>query len=1127
MSGYDDFGLGLQVGAGGQIWVSAASRLGHVHGVTSVEPGSDVLEELFLQLYDLLDAIRFAEAFDATPISEALGSIAFGEPVVRELFQAARGAAADRGRQLIVRVQAAPQLAALPWELLPDPSSALEDRELRHLALSPDVHVVRLPRGRTYPNESEPLSPPLNLLVVLSSPMGEQPEDDTLTFDIYQAKRDLLAELGELESGGWLNVDVEDRPTMENLQRRIGSKRRGYHLLHYLGHAEPDLLLLEDEQGRRRDANGTQLVEWLQTCPDLRLVTFAGCETARPGGDPETLADTTKWQVLLSLAERASQGSSPLVLGMQAVLPFRTEWLLTRALYQALASGNTIVDALRLARHAVRSDEQVRQGLLDWAIPALFMTSEEPAPLLERTGAPPPRTRRACNVTKLDPPPAGAGLIGRDVALRQAVEVLAGRTSERVLLISGGSGTRARELLDRSLDEIVDEVSDVVSAPYSTLTDEAEAGPFLAATDGDVSLEKVLRANLCAAVSQHLQRSDSRSRERRREWTLRRWWAWLAEDLADRRAVIAIDGLDVLRLTSEPVRVLAGAWLAKSFPASGQQDTAGPDLAEFVEQLRDPGPKRQREKSERLVRDFLSFVGGSSDDPVAREVLADEAEDLLNVRVAAAWTTSKPTPRSGRRAAPPTAEELDRRRRELKDVRAGITAVAEMLTKVVRRSQTCRVALVVDEPPEGFLREIDDLVFPMRLGEITWPEMWRWIRRNLPGLRGFGQDRLDGVWRKYLGSEVGPWHELEQRVRTGAVNSGFTSPGDDAEGVETPESGLEHLALQIASRRVARRREVRGDAEPRSWRRQDRPLVVAAAASFGDDDSSDSGDDTPWQLPFATFHARLKGLAEAHGVGGRVTTTTAYQQDTLVVLVPVPSPFSSGGAQTSDILLWYEKVAASQPDILLLDFGSEERSEIDERVRRALFPAHRTLQIAAGGNTPTAGPIWPAWDDDVLSVGALGEDGRIREFSTRSRAERKPDVFAADTFEPGDKRRGTSFAAANVVVAAILVWTLLPERTARGLRGFLLQAAKPLEPRKSRKWPRRLDLDEAVAAARRERVEAALRRGGRASIQAIVAMTGLNWQWAKTTLDELDAANRVAPVSVGRGGEVYELLEAG
>ena len=966
MTGYDDFVLGLQLGEGRQIWVSAVSRLGHVHGVTAVQPGVDVLSELFEHLYDMLDAVRFAQDFDEMAFSQALGDIAFGEPVVRELFQAARGAAADRGRQLIVRIQASPRLSALPWELLPDPSTPPSGAGFRHLTLAPDVHVVRLSRGRTYPIRSEPLEPPLNLLVVLSSPMGERPGDDTLTFDIYEAKRNLLGELMTLQDGGWLNIDVEDRPTMDNLRRRIGSKRRGYHLLHYLGHAEPDLLLLEDQRGRRRDVNGAHLVDWLRSCPDLRLVTFAGCETARPGGDPSLSSASSDWQQLLSLAERAAQGSSPVVLGMQAVLPFRTEWLLTRSLYQALASGNTIVDALRLAREAVRSDESrtpdrprvppgaapVPEGairrpkLIDWAIPALFLNSAEPAPLLDRAGSPPTRPRSHSNVAKLDPPPAGAGLIGRDAALRQAVEVLSGRTQERVLLISGTGGIRSSELLDRALDEIDGDVSDILSVPYKGLNDEAEAGPYFVERDGKPSPPIIVRANMCAAISQLLERSDHRSRERNPTWTLPVWWRWLAEDLAGRRAVVAIDGLNALALTSGPLRTLARAWLGTTFPVGAPEDESDQrrELENLVEQLRDGAVNKQVTERPSLLEEYDAFVGGVpenqpiADDPVAREILAEEAEELLNQRSHREWGPVEGAA-EGSAAGPAGGDaggDLDPSREELRAIRAATEAVGDMLTRLVRRSRTCRVALVVDEIPPGLLRDIDHLVFPMRLGEITWPEMWRWIHRTLPGLAQFGQDRLQAVWRKYLGSEVERWEELERRVSGGAVAGGFTSPGDDVEGVESPESGLELLALQIATRRVPPRPTREAPSDPGSKRRRDRPLVVAAATLAQDGDSSDS----PWKISFETFQALVNTLAERHGIGGRVTSTTVLQQDTLAVLVPVRSPFQPDGSATADDLArWYSEVGSNNPDIVLLDFGGPDPASLDKGRGNGPFPA--------------------------------------------------------------------------------------------------------------------------------------------------------------------------------------------
>jgi len=243
------------------------------------------------------------------------------------------------------------------------------------------------------------------------------------------------------------------------------------------------------------------------------------------------------------------------------------------------------------------------------------------------------------------------------------------------------------------------------------------------------------------------------------------------------------------------------------------------------------------------------------------------------------------------------------------------------------------------------------------------------------------------------------------------------------------------------------------------------------------------------------------------------------------VLVPVPSPFGKGGAaMESDLMRWYAEVGSRQPDIVLLDFGGQGQSTPSQQMRRHAFPDHRTLQIAAGGNTGDDVPIFPAWDSEVLAVGALDEAGRIRESSTRSPEAGKPDIFAAEAFVPGSDSTGTSFAAAYVVVAAILVWTLLPDRTPRGLRRFLLEAATPMEPAgENFGWPRRLDLDETVAAARRERVVKTLQRG-RASLQAVVAMTGLNWQWAENTLVELESRGRVAAAPVGRD-VVYELLD--
>src|SRR6185295_4311928 len=119
----------------------------------------------------------------------------------------------------------------------------------------------------------------------------------------------------------------------------------------------------------------------LRLCPQLRLSLFAGCETARTPAVSHTLPH--EWRQGLSTADQCVGVSCPTVIGMRAVLPFRTEWLFARFFYQGVASGYAIVDAVRLARAAIRGDEFVGGELLDWAVPSVIAGSDQLGPLLE------------------------------------------------------------------------------------------------------------------------------------------------------------------------------------------------------------------------------------------------------------------------------------------------------------------------------------------------------------------------------------------------------------------------------------------------------------------------------------------------------------------------------------------------------------------------------------------------------------------------------------------------------------------------------------------------------------------------------------------------------------------------
>ena len=236
-SRFEPFELTVNLGPDYVPWLSAASGAGFVHGIPRRSATLPPLSELLDHIVDYTAAIQFAERQPAPELSRILGELVFGDPLVLQLFQATRGVAADRGRQVLFRILAAPHLAGLPWELLPDPASAQGGGQ-RYLALTPNTHLVRLARGRTYAARATLLKAPLNLLLVLSSPTPRSVEEDEQSFDIFQVKHALLAELAPLVNDGMLHVDVVDRPTPENLRRQIGQQRRGYHLFHYVGHAE-------------------------------------------------------------------------------------------------------------------------------------------------------------------------------------------------------------------------------------------------------------------------------------------------------------------------------------------------------------------------------------------------------------------------------------------------------------------------------------------------------------------------------------------------------------------------------------------------------------------------------------------------------------------------------------------------------------------------------------------------------------------------------------------------------------------------------------------------------------------------------------------------------------------------
>ena len=542
---FDSLDLSVTSGSGGQLWLSALSRLGVVHGVPSTgnrEVAADELAAARLAglTADFRRAIAQGRLLTLTPaagLPDLLRRLVFGVPEVLELYQRTRGAAVHEHRGLVVRVLASPgAVAALPWELLPDP-----DRGVRGpLTLARNVHVARLARSRTYPVRTAPLRPPLRLLLVLASPpLGPAAGPP---FDIYEEKRLLLAALAPLTDAGRLTVDVADRPTLGQLRERIARRGRGYHLLHYLGHALPEGLVLEDGRGHAALTPAADFMGLLHACPDLRLAFFAGCMTAQA---PDAGAEET-WPGSLSLADVCVRDACPIVVGMQAKLAPRTERLFSRFFYHALANGRSVPEAVALGRAAVYDDEYVGRAIDDWAVPCLFFGGEPPGTLIDDAAAaapaePPPRRRRV--ELRLDFREGERQYFARHTRLRQVVDYLTGRTPRRLLWIYENAEGRTARLIDRALED-ADGLDFLLTVSVARLfaPDGAAGGKKGGAKKAAPAAEPDPVLALCRLVGELLTRGGVDVPDRQPRWDGETWWARLLDALVrERFAVVLYD----------------------------------------------------------------------------------------------------------------------------------------------------------------------------------------------------------------------------------------------------------------------------------------------------------------------------------------------------------------------------------------------------------------------------------------------------------------------------------------------------------------------------------------------------------------------------------------------------------
>ena len=318
-----------------------------------------------------------------------------------------RARAEGKGLRLRLRIEA-PELSALPWEYMFDPS------ERDYLCLSTDTPLVRYLEF-DQPPHAVTITPPLSLLVMIASPK------DHPALDVKRERERIEVATAPLRAAGLMSITWMEGSSWRDLQHAL---RRGtYHVFHFVGHGGFDsasgegVLLFTDDQGNSSLIGATATARLLCDHPSLRLAVLNSCLGAK-GSTTDAMSSTAS--VLVSRG-------IPAVVAMQFEISDDAAIEFSRSLYEAIADGQPIDAAVADARKAV-SFASPRS--VEWGTPVLYMRSPDgvlfhingtTVSQARKTGNyPRPASLEAALAAYSSPTPPGGGPASADAADRDA-----------------------------------------------------------------------------------------------------------------------------------------------------------------------------------------------------------------------------------------------------------------------------------------------------------------------------------------------------------------------------------------------------------------------------------------------------------------------------------------------------------------------------------------------------------------------------------------------------------------------------------------------------------------------------------------------------------------------------------
>ena len=294
-----------------------------------------------------------------TPVAElpvrGVGQQLFQALFTREVYgtyRASLGAAQHSGQQLRVVLRlAAPELAALPWEMMFDPETETylcqTEPLLRHIP-APDYHLKPLE-----------IVPPLRILGLVAAPR------DLPSLDGEAEKRHLAAALGGPISEGRIELVWAPGGTWEDIQSSLLAGP--WHVVHFIGHGDYDSrsdegrIALVGADGRAAMVRAIRFMALLSVAaPRPRLVVLNSCSSGESGQE----------DLFSGTASTLVRSGISAVAAMQFAISDVAAIAFAQGFYAAIASGRGVDEAARIGRISVMASPD---GTLEWVTPALYV----------------------------------------------------------------------------------------------------------------------------------------------------------------------------------------------------------------------------------------------------------------------------------------------------------------------------------------------------------------------------------------------------------------------------------------------------------------------------------------------------------------------------------------------------------------------------------------------------------------------------------------------------------------------------------------------------------------------------------------------------------------------------------